>query len=485
MKEMPKILIVEDDGIIAKDLQNILTGIGYSVSGIASNAEEAILKFEKFKPELVIMDIVLKGYADGIETASRIRSRRNVPIVYLTAHTDDMTLVRAKITEPFGYVLKPFDEKELLITIEMALYKHEMEAKLRESEETLRALLNATLESAVLTTADGTILALNQTAAQKIGKEIEMIIGQKYSDVIPSNYLNSYPGNINKVINTGQSSYHEEEIDGVVYEQSIHPVIDKEGNISRIAVYSKDITDRKNQEKSLRKAYEELAQTQKELIQSEKLASLGGFASGVAHEIRNPLANISACAQFCISKLETDDKTKEHLNVILRNCEKANQIIKDLLDYARPSDFTVQNADIIKVLNKALNLVKSRCEKQGVEIKKIFDKKSISIFIDEKWMLNAFLNIITNALDAMDKGGELIIEVLKDSSSILIKISDDGKGIPSDIIDKIFEPFFTTKRTGVGLGLPLTQRVVDIHKGKINIESEIDSGTTVSIKLPF
>ena len=484
MREMPQILIVEDDGIIAKDLQNILTSMGYLVSGLASSAEEAVRKFEEFKPDLVIMDIVLKGYADGIEVASRMRARRNVPVVYLTAHTDDMTLVRAKITEPFGYILKPFDEKELLITIEMALYKHEMEKKLRDSEETLRALLNATTESAVLTSSDGTVLALNQTAAQRIGREAASVIGQKYSDVIHTGVMSSNPININNVLNTGNSSCYEEEIDGVTCEHSIHPVIDKDGNISRIAVYSKDITERKNQEKSLRKAYEALASTQKELIQSEKLASLGGFASGVAHEIRNPLANISACAQFCITKLETDEKTKEHLNVILRNCERANQIIKDLLDYARPSDFTVRQTDIIKVLNKALNLVKSRCEKQGVEIKKIFHKKSMSLFIDEKWILNAFLNIITNALDAMEKGGELVVEVIKDTSSVRLLFSDDGKGVPSDILDKLFEPFFTTKRTGVGLGLPLTQRVVDAHKGKITIESETNRGTTVSIQIP-
>jgi two-component system, cell cycle sensor histidine kinase and response regulator CckA len=485
MKDMPKILIVEDDGIIAKDLQNILTGMGYEVCGLASNAEEAIQKFEQYKPELIIMDIVLKGYSDGIETASRIRNRRNVPIVYLTAYTDDMTLVRAKITEPFGYILKPFDEKELLITIEMALYKHEMEKKLRESEETLRALLNATTESAILTASDGTLLAMNNTASQRIGKESNFLIGKKYTDVTPTDELGSKPDNINSVLNTGTSTYYEEEVNNFTYEHSIHPVVDNDGNISRIAIYSKDITERKNHEKSLKKAYEELASTQKELVKSEKLASLRTFASGVAHEIRNPLANISACAQFCMTKLEADDKIKEHLSMILKNCEKANLIIKDLLDYACPSDFMSKQTDILKIINKALTLVKSRCEKQGVEIIKKLSKKSIGLLIDEAWMLDAILNILTNSLDAMEKGGELVVEVIKNASSILIRFSDDGNGIPSELADKIFEPFFTTKETRVGLGLPLTQRVIEAHKGKIQIESEQGNGTVVSIELPF
>lgn len=483
MKNMPKILIVEDDGIIAKDLQNILSGMGYKVCGIASNADDAVRKFEEYHPDLVIMDIVIKGYADGIETASRIRSRRNVPIVYLTAHTDDMTLVRAKITEPFGYILKPFDEKELLITIEMALYKHEMEIKLRESEETLRALLNATTESAILTNPDGTILAFNRTAILLLGEEMS-VIGKKISEIDSYRFKNLYSNNIAAVLNTGKSFCFEESNEESVYEHSIHPVFDKEGNISRIAIYSKDITERKRSEESLRKAYVDLENAQRELVQSEKLASLGSFASGVAHEIRNPLANISASAQFCLNKLEPDAKIKEHLGVMLRNCERANVIIKDLLDYARPSDFSAGQNDLLKVINKAIGLIKTRCEKEDVEIIKKFPKKSILIMIDEKWMLNAILNILTNALDAMNNGGELLIEVSSQIDSVKIIFKDNGEGIPKDAIEKIFDPFFTTKSHGVGLGLPLTQRVIFAHKGKIDIASEKNAGTTVTVTLP-
>lgn len=128
-----RILIAEDEAITAKDLQMTLQDLGYEVTGTASSGEEAIQKAEDHKPALVLMDIVLQGKMDGIEAASQIHARLDVPIVYLTAHSDKATLERAKITEPFGYILKPFEERELHTNIEIALYKHKTERKLKEN----------------------------------------------------------------------------------------------------------------------------------------------------------------------------------------------------------------------------------------------------------------------------------------------------------------------------------------------------------------
>lgn len=123
----PKILIVEDEDIIAEDLQDCLKNLGYMVSAIASSGEEALQKTTEMHPDLVLMDIRLKGDIDGVEAANQIRTRFNIPLVYLTAYADKDTLQRAKVTEPFGYILKPFEERELYTVIEIALYKHEME----------------------------------------------------------------------------------------------------------------------------------------------------------------------------------------------------------------------------------------------------------------------------------------------------------------------------------------------------------------------
>jgi len=135
------ILVVEDESIVARDLQSRLRSLGYDVPAVAATGEEALKKAADIRPDLVLMDIRLKGAMDGIETAEQLRELFNVPPVYLTAYTDSETLRRAKITEPFGYIVKPFDERELHSAIEMALYRHKTETKLRQSEQWLAAIL--------------------------------------------------------------------------------------------------------------------------------------------------------------------------------------------------------------------------------------------------------------------------------------------------------------------------------------------------------
>ncbi len=136
-----KIMLVEDEMIVAVGMQRRLENMGYIVPGIVDNGEEAVRKAGELKPDLILMDIVLKGEMDGIEAAQQIHELYDIPIIYLTAYSDEETLERAKITEPFGYVLKPFEDREVQSVIEMALYKHETERKLKESEEKYRRLI--------------------------------------------------------------------------------------------------------------------------------------------------------------------------------------------------------------------------------------------------------------------------------------------------------------------------------------------------------
>jgi two-component system, response regulator PdtaR len=136
-----KIMLVEDEVIVAADVRHRLEGMGYQVTGIVDKGEDAIEKAGETRPNLVLMDIVLKGEMDGIEAAQKIRELYDIPIIYLTAYSDEKTLERAKITEPFGYVLKPFEDREIQSAIEMAIYKHAMEQKLKESEEKYRKLV--------------------------------------------------------------------------------------------------------------------------------------------------------------------------------------------------------------------------------------------------------------------------------------------------------------------------------------------------------
>ncbi len=153
-----QILIVEDEWIVAQDIKMSLQKLGYTVSGVVSSGEEAIIKVEENNVDLVLMDITLRGEMNGIEAASTIRSRFDIPIVYLTAHADDKTLERAKITEPLGYIFKPFEKKTVHSIIEMALYKHKMGRKLRTSKKKYRTLFEESRETIYKKSRDGKIV---------------------------------------------------------------------------------------------------------------------------------------------------------------------------------------------------------------------------------------------------------------------------------------------------------------------------------------
>src|SRR5512143_2014839 len=156
------ILVVEDEYIVGKDVEARLVNLGYSVMAVVGSGEEAVAHVRRRSPELVLMDIMLKGEMDGIAAAEQIRSIADIPIVFLTAFADMQTLRRAQVTDAFGYLLKPFEERELQITIEMALYKHRMESRLRENEKRYRDFFEEALTGNYSALAEGTILDCNE-----------------------------------------------------------------------------------------------------------------------------------------------------------------------------------------------------------------------------------------------------------------------------------------------------------------------------------
>ena len=170
------IFIVEDERIVAEDIRVTLESNGYAVSGIAASRDQALEGIGRTMPSLVLMDIVLKGPGDGVETARLVRERFDIPVVYLTAHADAATLHRAKVTEPFGYVLKPFEETNLLTAVEMGLYRHRVEQRLAENERWLAAILGSISEGVIAADSMGVVRLMN-AAAESIGgwKQAEFV----------------------------------------------------------------------------------------------------------------------------------------------------------------------------------------------------------------------------------------------------------------------------------------------------------------------
>ncbi|MBK8418454.1 PAS domain S-box protein [Candidatus Villigracilis saccharophilus] len=178
-----RILIVEDEQIIALDIQATLGSCGYIVVGHTDNGRDAILKAAELRPDLVMMDIGLKGEIDGIEAATQIRAQFDLPVIFLTAFANQSTLERAREAEAFGYILKPFEENDLTIAIEMALYKHGMEYKLRESESKFRKVVEHASDGIVLNDSRGNIIEWNPAMEQITGLKRSDVLGQSAADI--------------------------------------------------------------------------------------------------------------------------------------------------------------------------------------------------------------------------------------------------------------------------------------------------------------
>jgi PAS domain S-box-containing protein len=182
MIESKRVLVVEDESIVALEIQERLMGFGY-IAIIASSGEEAIKTAGKFHPDIVLMDIMLKGGMDGIEAAGHIRKLMDIPIIYLSAYSDENTLNRAKNTRPYGYLIKPFQARELNVSLDIALYKHDMERKLKESERWLNATLNSIGDAVITTDGKGIIKLINPYAEALTGWRHEYTVGRPLQEI--------------------------------------------------------------------------------------------------------------------------------------------------------------------------------------------------------------------------------------------------------------------------------------------------------------
>ncbi len=221
------------------------------------------------------------------------------------------------------------------------------------------------------------------------------------------------------------------------------------------------------------------------LAQQGKMASLGVLSSGVAHEINNPLGVILGYAGYIEGKLATDDPNYKYIHEIKRESKRCKKIVQDLLSYARTPQPTLEETDINVLLGQIVDFAANHTDMHHVTVVKEFAAGLPRIMVDGDQLRQVAINLILNAGAAMHNGGQLIVSTDQDDNGFVnLRFRDNGGGIPQENLEKIFEPFFTTKVKGTGLGLAITRQIVEQHHGKIAIESEIGTGTTVVVKLP-
>ncbi|HUE70441.1 MAG TPA: PAS domain S-box protein [Pirellulaceae bacterium] len=380
-----------------------------------------------------------------------------------------------------------------------------------EARASLAAIVEFSDDAIISKKLDDTIVSWNRGAERLYGYTAQEVVGKPLSILLPPDRADELPGIIER-LKGGEGISHYETVrlrkDGsrVDVSLTISAVMNENGQIIGASKIARDITERKKVEKDLRESKEHLekavtelqakseevrAATQ-QLWQAAKLASVGELAASIAHELNNPLATVTLRVESVLARTPADDPRRRALEIVDQEAKRMGELVANLLQFARRGDGQISTVDIGQELTKAVDLVHHHLRKRLIRVVQEFAPDTPTIYADRQKLRQVFLNLLTNASDAMPQGGTLILctaaAILSNGKpAVLIELADTGAGIPAENLERIMEPFFTTKEEGkgTGLGLAICRRVIQEHHGTIQIASEVGKGTTVRIVLPL
>lgn len=486
---MAKILVVEDEAVVAMEIQSRLEKLGHDVVGVVASGETAIKKAEDAQPDLVLMDIVIQGDMDGIETAEKIRTRFNIPVVYLTAYSDEKTLQRAKVTGAYGYLLKPFEERDLHTTIEVAFYKHVMEQKLIRSEEHYRSLVEGTHDMIQSVRPDGSFLFVNPAWFKTMGYTKEEMPNLKLTDILHPDSKEHWQKMFSKIM-AGETvtgfhvAYVTKEGRKVFVEGNAFPR-DVGGKAVATMAFLRDITERKKAEEAIRRAYEELKSL-------DKLKS--DIISNVSHELKTPITIMKGAIELAVN-----EDNKEERNSFLSTAKVALirqvSIVDNLVDAAKIETkklkLMLEPLRLESIIIIVTGELAPHASTSEVKIKTKIEKDLPDVRGDFDALKRVLFNLVDNAIKFNKKSGEVQIEAERKDNFVEISVSDTGIGIAKEYLDKIFDLLYqidaTTTRAygGTGMGVTIAKEIVEAHGGEIRVESKIDKGSRFTFTLPL
>ncbi|NLX18405.1 MAG: hypothetical protein GXY53_03865, partial [Desulfobulbus sp.] len=230
----------------------------------------------------------------------------------------------------------------------------------------------------------------------------------------------------------------------------------------------------------------EIRSLEQRMRESERLAAIGRMAGGVAHEVRNPLSSIKGLALLLKNKFPVGSKEQSTANLLIQETERMNRTITEMLSFTRPSALKLTPVDLAELLEKSVDLIRAEATDNRIDIELDVESELTPILADADRLQQVVMNVLLNALQAMENGGVLSVKLANtlDHSGIELRISDTGGGVPADSLPQVFYPYFTTKPNGTGIGLAISQKIIADHEGTIDLESDPGKGTTVTIYLP-
>jgi PAS domain S-box-containing protein len=253
-------------------------------------------------------------------------------------------------------------------------------------------------------------------------------------------------------------------------------------------VLALDVTDKLKDRYALQEKADELASMTQQLWHASKLVTMGELAASVAHELNNPLATVSLRAETLLEQLAHDEQKQRSLRIIISEVERMANLVTNLLQFTRRNYRQISTIDVREELTRSIDLISYYLRNRKIQVVREFDESLAPIHADRQQLRQVFLNLMTNAVDAMPEGGVLTVRIHDQSEDarVVIEFADTGRGISAVDLQKVWEPFFTTKAEGkgTGLGLSICSRIVEEHGGTIALESEVGKGTTASLIMP-
>ncbi len=493
------ILVVEDENIIAIDIRNRVLNLGYGVAGAVATGEDAIAIAEETLPDLVLMDIKLRGEMDGVEAASRIRLDLDIPVVYLTAYANASTLERAKFTEPFGYLVKPFEDTELQAALEIALYKHRMERRLRESEKRFRRLFENSPDAMFIADPEtGEILDANPAASELLVRPHAEIVGLHQSKLYPPRMFEEAMTEFANLVHASWKNRKTHPVESVVLRadgsevcvEVLAQIVEINGKPVFHSSF-RDISQRKQAEEDKKKL-------EVQLNLAQKMEAIGTLAGGIAHDFNNLLMGIQGNASLVLHTMDSTHPHYERLHAIEQLVESGAKLTAQLLGYASKGRYEVKTIDLNRLVEGIANTFGRTKKEITIHVEPAEDLFAIDA--DQGQIEQVLLNFFVNAADAMPGGGELTLKTMnatpedmkgrlyepKSGQYVLLTVTDTGIGMDKETQKRIFDPFFTTKEMGQGTGMGLASAygIVKGHGGYIDVESEQGRGTTFRVYLP-
>lgn len=492
--ENTTILIVEDEAIVAADLAGKLGHLGYEIAGTAERGEEAIELACRLKPDVVLMDIRLKGEMDGIDAAEAIRAKIDLPVIYLTAHSDAATLERAKVSQPFGYILKPFEERELATNIEMAIYKHQSERIMREQREWLRVTLSSIGDAVITCDTGSKVTFLNPVAEALTGWASGEAVNHPIQEVFRLvNEQTRQPSEnpASRVLREGRpkilanhTSLLTKDGREIPIEDSAAPILDAGGKVIGVVLVFHDVTEKRRAQEALQRSHDELETKVAErtaelrekdqlLLQQSRQAAMGEMIGNIAHQWRQPLNTLALIFGTLPVLQETGELSREMLVSLEQKAmeliQHMSQTINDFRNYFKPDKERVA-FPAWDAVTRAVALIEDSFRSQEIAIE-VTRKENPLINGYPNEFSQVLLNILLNARDAFlsrtIRKRKVDILVTRENGRAVVTVTDNAGGIPVDILDKIFDPYFTTKgpEQGSGVGLFMSKGIIEKNMG--------------------